>query len=338
MEATAQLYAGKTALITGATGFTGRALTHKLSAAGVTVKAIARQSSSIGDLEALDIKWYRGEVFDPDVVKAAVEGTDYIFHLAAVFREEMPTDDDYRPVHLHSTQLLAKAANEVKGFKRFLHVSTVGVHGHIEVDRADENYRFSCGDGYQRTKLEGEQWIADYGRETDFPYTIIRPAPIYGPGDLRLLKLFRMVNKGYLLMLGKGKAMFHLVHVEDLANTIMLSAVSDRARSEVLISAGDEPISIENMARTIGKTLKKDYRTIRLPIQPFYWSSDFLKFVCKPIGIQPPIYRRRVDFYTKDRSFDNSKIKEYLGYNFIYDNIKGIEATTRWYVDHGLLS
>lgn len=328
----------KTVLVTGATGFTGSVVTRKLVAAGAKVRAIARPSSNLKPFKDLDIEWFTGDVFDPQTVAQATPGVHYIFHLAAAFREEKSTDDDFRKVHLTSTQLLAESVLGSAEFSRFVHVSTVGVHGHIESGRADENYRFAPGDGYQRTKLEGEQWIAEFGQTHHLPFTIIRPAPIFGPGDLRLLKIFRMVNKGYLLMLGKGKGLYHLVHVEDLANTILLSAVSDRALGEAFISASDDPISIEEMGKLIAGFLGKRVRVIRLPLGPFYLAADFCAAVFPRLGLQPPIYRRRVDFYTKDRSFDNTKIRELLDYEFLYDNESGIEQTTRWYLEEGLLS
>jgi dihydroflavonol-4-reductase len=330
-------YRDKLVLVTGATGFTGRALTHKLLGAGARVRCIARQSSSLGDLETSAVEWFRGDVFDPATVTAATRDVQYIFHLAAAFREEKSTDDDFRRVHLDSTRLLAEAVLGKPEFRCFVHVSTVGVHGHIASGRADENYPFAPGDGYQRTKLEGEQWIAKFGEEKHLPYTIIRPAPIFGPGDMRLLKIFRMVDKGYLLMLGKGRGMYHLVHVDDLTNTILLAGVTERALGQAFISAGDEPVSIEEMSRIIARTLGKSVRTIRLPIQPFYWASDICKLICTPLGIQPPIYRRRVDFYTKDRQFDNSKIRDFLDYEFRHDNESGLAETTHWYRDQGLL-
>ena len=330
-------YRGETVLVTGATGFTGRVLTHKLLAAGADVRAIARPSSDLGDLADSGVTWYRGDVFDPDVVSRAADGVRYIFHLAAAFREEKSTDDDFRKVHLESTRLLARAVLGRPGFECFVHVSTVGVHGHIEDGLADENYRFAPGDGYQRTKLEGEQWIKDFGDENGLPYTIIRPAPIFGPGDMRLLKIFRMVSKGYLLMLGKGRGMYHLVHVDDLTNAIALAGLAPAARGEALIAAGDEPISIEAMSKIIARALGRKVRTVRLPILPFYWAADVCSAVCKPLGIAPPIYRRRVDFYTKDRQFDNGKIRRCLDYEFGYDNEKGIVETANWYRDRGLI-
>ena len=322
---------GARVLITGATGFTGQVLTEKLASYGAQITAIARDSSNIDAFSKMNINWVRGDVFDADTIAAATRDVDTIFHLAAAFREEKDNDEAYRKVHLYSTQLLAEQAIKNPSFKRFVHVSTVGVHGHIEDGLADENYRFSPGDGYQRTKLEAEHWLNEWAPKNGLPYSIVRPAPIYGPGDGRLLKIFKMINSGYLLILGKGKCIYHLVHVDDLTDIIMYAAIRDSALSETFIAAGEEPIPLEVMGKLIANHLGKKLRIIRLPIGPFFVAADVCKAICTPLGIQPPIYRRRVAFYTKDRKFNINKIKNVLGYTPRHSNVDGLAETADWY-------
>lgn len=330
-------YRGETVLITGATGFAGAVLTRKLAEAGANIRAIARASSNLEPFADLDIDWYHGDVFDEKVLLEAVEGVNYIFHVAAAFREEKATEEDFRRVHLYSTQILAKAVTGKPGFKCFLHVSTVGVHGHIAEPPADENYRFSPGDEYQRTKLEGELWLGEYGKKHDLPFSIVRPAPIYGPGDMRLLKLFKMVDNGFNLMLGKGKGIMHFVHVDDVTNVFLYAAAKKEGLGETFIAVGETPISIIDLGKIIGKAINKNPRTIRLPLWPFYLASDICKVVCTWLGIAPPIYRRRVDTYTKDRIFDNSKIKNVLGYRLLHPIEEGMIETAHFYQEKGLI-
>ncbi len=332
-----QQYADQLVLVTGATGFTGQHLCRKLVAAGARVRAVARATSDISVLDDIDIEWVRGEVFDEDTLTRAAQEVNYIFHVAAAFRQEEDDLCAYRKVHLTSTQILARLVTGKPEFRRFLHVSTIGVHGHVEVDRADETYRFAPGDDYQLSKLEAEQWILEYGKETGLPLTIIRPGAIYGPGDQRLLKLFRMAKKGFVLMLGRGKGMYHLVHVDDLTNMMLLAAINENAKGQIFIGISNDPISIINMGKTIGRHIGTRPRTIRLPLWPFLLAADISKAIFPRLGMSPPIYRRRVGFYMKDRQFDNRKIREVLGYEPRYDNDTGLAETARWYQDQGLI-
>ena len=155
---------------------------------------------------------------------------------------------------------------------------------------------------------------------------------------MRLLKLFRMVSKGFFMKLGKTEGWYQVIHVEDLTNLIMLAAVRPEARSEVIIAAGDEPMLISDMVKLIAEKIGRRVRIIQLPVWPFYVAADVCCAICRPFGISPPLYRRRVDFFTKDRRFDISKAKRLLDYQYKYDNERGIEETANWYLNQKLIS
>ena len=328
---------GSRVLVTGATGYTGRVLVKRLLEAGTKVRAIARASSDLSPFREMDVEWVRGEIYDADTIHNAMDGIQYVFHVAAAFREAKSTEQDYWNVHVGSTQLLCSEALKQLDFKRFIHVSTMGVHGHIINPPGDENSPFAPGDGYQRTKAEADKWITEFGLTNDFPYTIIRPCAIYGPGERRLLKLFKMANKSYFPILGKGKCWYHLVHVEDLVGGMMRAAVEEKALGEAFIIGASEPIRLEDMAAIIAKVYANKLRVIRLPIGPFFLLGDLCERVCKPFKIEPPIYRRRVAFYSKDRNFSTQKMRDILGYQPKYENEAGIIESAKWYAEHGWL-
>lgn len=336
-EALCQIPAGTPVLVTGATGFTGIVLTRKLVAAGLKVSAVARKSSDLSPLSDLDITWFRGDVFDDKIMSQAVSGQEYVFHMAAAFRDAKSSEQDYWDVHVGSTQIICKEILKNPDFKRYIHISTIGVHGHIENPPATEEYPFSPGDGYQRTKLQAEEWLNEFASNNKLAYTIIRPAAIYGPGDRRLLKLFKMALKPYFLLLGKGKCMYHLVHVDDLTNTFLVAATHPKALGETFISGANEPIGIADLASIVSEHFSKKMKVVRLPIGPFFLAGDICEAICKPFKIEPPIYRRRVAFYSKDRNFDVSKMRNVLGYAPRHNNKEGIIETADWYVEQGWL-
>lgn len=336
-EKLCQIPAGTPVLVTGATGFTGIELTKKLVEAGLVVSALARSTSDLSPLEGLDIKWFYGDVFDESSIKNAVKDQEYVFHLAAAFRDAKSSEKDYWNVHVKSTQLIVNEVQKNPNFKRYVHVSTIGVHGHIENPPATEEYPFSPGDGYQRTKLEAEQWLNEFAAQNKFPYTIVRPAAIYGPGDRRLVKLFKMALKPYFLLLGNGKCMYHLVHVDDLTNTFIIAATHPDALGETFISGSDDPIAIADIGRIVAENFGINFKVLRVPIGPFFLAGDICEAICKPFKIEPPIYRRRVAFYSKDRHFDVSKMRNVLGYSPRHTNRDGIIETADSYAQKGWL-
>lgn len=327
--------AGASVLVTGASGFTGSALTRLLVARGAQVKAIARASSNIAPLADLPVTWFRGEVDDLALIRSATADTEFIFHVAAAYRQAGVSDDVYERVHVRSTQALAREAANNPGFKRFVLVSTIGVHGHIEHPPGDERSPFAPGDLYQRTKAEAECWLTEHAPALRLPYTIVRPCAIYGPGDTRLLKVFKMAAHGWFLALGSGRTLYHLVHVDDLVAILERAALHDAAAGEAFIAGASEPIPLDTMAATIGRSLGKHVRIVRFPAAPVFALAGLCERVCKPFGLEPPLHRRRVAFYTKDRAFDTSKVREQLGYVCHYSNEAGLAATARWYADRG---
>lgn len=328
---------GTVVMVTGATGYTGTVLVKKLIEAGIIINAIARNSSDISKFKGLPIHWIRGEVFDRNTIATAMENAEYVFHVAAAFREAKSTEQDYWNVQVKSTQLIVEYAQKNANFKRLIHVSTMGVHGHIENPPGDENSAFCPGDGYQRTKVEAEQWLEECAKKSGFPHTIIRPCAIYGPGEPRLLKLFKMATKKYFPILGRGKCWFHMVHVEDLANATILAATEERALGESFIIGSTEAIKLEDMITIIAHEYNRKLKIIRLPITPFFILGHLCEAICTPMRIEPPIYRRRVAFYSKDRYFSTRKMREVLGYTPLYENKEGLLESARWYRDNGWL-
>lgn len=325
---------GSKVLVTGATGFTGSVLTRKLVEAGMQVRAIARESSNTDALSDLEIEWLRGDVYDPALVDKAMDQVHYVFHLATPYREGKATHDICRKVHVDSTRLLAEAARQNPSFKRFVHTSTIGVHGHIEGAPADEASAFRPGDEYQETKAEADRWILEFAREKILPCTVIRPAGIFGPTDRRLLKLFKMASRRFFPLIGFGKCYYHLIHVDDLADAMILSATHPAADGEAFIIGNSEAIPLAGIAAIVARELGHSIQIVRVPAFPFFVLAAICEGLCRPFGIEPPLYRRRVAFFTKDRVFNTEKMRTVLGFE-PRSNEEGLIATARWYRDQG---
>ena len=83
--------------------------------------------------------------------------------------------------------------------------------------------------------------------------------------------------------------------------------------------------------------MTSSFRALRLPAWPFFALAAVCESICRPLGLEPPLHKRRVAFYTKDRSFDTSKLQNTLGYQVKWTDELGLAETARWYRDNGLL-
>ncbi|MCX6357863.1 MAG: NAD-dependent epimerase/dehydratase family protein, partial [Candidatus Aureabacteria bacterium] len=228
-------------------------------------------------------------------------------------------------------------ASLAAGVKRFVHCSTVGVHGHVEHPPADETAPYHPGDIYQETKLAGEKLALDYIRAKGLPGVVFRPTGIYGPGDTRFLKLFTHIKSGRFHMIGNGNVYYHLTYIDDLVDGIILCGTVKEAPGTIYILGGNEYLTLNEIVGIIAGVLGVKVSRIRIPFRPVYLAAFLCEKAFKPLGIEPPIYRRRVDFFRKDRAFDISKAKRELGFAPKISVREGLRRTADWYVKNGLL-
>jgi nucleoside-diphosphate-sugar epimerase len=215
-----------------------------------------------------------------------------------------------------------------------VHCSTVGVHGDIEDPPATEDAPLRPGDIYQVTKLEGEQRARAAATETGIELTVVRPSGIYGPGDRRLLKLFRGVARRRFVILGGGEIFYHLTHIDDLVDGIQLAGTAPRAAGRTYILAGGEVTTLNALVEIIAAESGVAGRPWHLPVWPFLAAGIACEAVCRPLKLEPPIYRRRVDFFTKSRAFDITRAREELGFAPRIGLHEGVRRTLQWYRDH----
>lgn len=304
---------GPSVLITGAAGYTGLALACHLLSGGVGVRALVRRPSQAEDLLKAGAEVLAGDVRDERTVRQAVDGVDQVYHLAAVFRRAGVPDSEYRTVHVDATRQLVECS-AAAGVARFVHCSTVGVHGDVGGAPANEDAPLQPGDIYQATKLEGEQAAIRTAERLGVPFTVVRPGPIYGPGERRLLKMIGGVAKGRFLLVGDGSPRFQMVYIKDLVEGIRLAGESPAAVGRTYILTGDEAPTLKQLVGEIADVARVRAPRWQVPVWPVYLAGALCETVCVPFGIEPPIFRRRVKFFTSSRWFDTSRAREELGY------------------------
>lgn len=323
-------------LVTGANGVTGSYVAKALQRAGHQVRGMVRPGRATAEMETLGVEAVEGELTSASDVERAVRGCDQIYHIAAVFRTAGHPDSYYTDVNVGGTIHLLEAARKA-GCERVVHCSTGGVHGHIAVGPANEEYRFAPDDVYQRSKLEGELAAVAASRRGQ-PVAIFRPGPIYGEGDLRFLKLFRTIQKRQFAMIGNGRPHLQMVHLDDLTQGILCCGSRPEALGQVFLLAGPEAPTLNELTKLIAAELQVGPPFIRIPVWPVYTAGWLCEMLCVPFGIDPPLHRRRVGFFTHNREFDISKARRMIGYDPKVSLREGIRRTIAWYRTQGLLA
>jgi len=322
-------------LVTGATGFTGGHLARTLAARGDTVLALVRdaQAPAARALAAAGISLAAGDLRDRAAIDRAAAGVDLVYHIAALYRQAGLAADLYRAVNALAVRDVIEAAAR-GGAARVVHCSTVGVHGDVEHPPANEDAPLRPGDVYQATKLEGEQLARDAGTNAGVEVTIVRPTGIYGPGDRRLLRLFRGIARRRWVTLGSGEIYYHLTFVDDLVDGFLLCGVHPAAANRTYILAGGEVTTLNDLVALVAEVAGVPAPRWHAPVWPFWLAGAACEAVCAPLGVEPPIYRRRVDFFTKSRAFDITRARTEIGFAPRVGLREGIKRTLDWYRDH----
>jgi nucleoside-diphosphate-sugar epimerase len=302
---------------------------------GEQVVAFVRQSSRAEELHALGVECRMVNIKDPRSVQDNFYEIQQVYHIAAAYRTEHSDREEFRLVNVEATRHLLEAAKAAR-VKRFVHCSTVGVQGEIKEPPADEDYRFEPGDHYQDSKMEGELLAREYFSD-GLPGVVVRPVGIYGPGDTRFLKLFRPINKGYFLMIGSGKVFYHMTYIDDLVQGFVLAGRRPEALGEVFTIAGEKYTTIRKLVNLIADVSGKPHPKWRVPFYPVYIAAVLCDKICRPMGIAPPLYPRRVEFFCKDRAFSIDKAKRLLGYKPQVSLREGLARTAAWYREEGLI-
>ena len=322
-------------LIIGATGFAGGALARELRKRGQQVRALVRPTSDASVLKDIGVEFVEGDITYRKDVERACKGVKQAYNFASPFRSAKPSDQYFWDVNVGGVDHLITAARK-HGLERFVHCSTIGVHGDVQEIPCHEESPFNPGDIYQETKLEADRLVRDASANGSRG-VVMRPSSMYGPGDTRMLKLFQTIHNGTFRMFGSGKVWFHPAYIDDLVRGFILCGQQEEAIGEVFILAGPEPIYLNELVELVAEAVDVRAPRGKLPLKPLMMAARVCEAICKPLGIEPPLHERRVGFFTKNRNFTYEKAQEILGYEPEVSHETGISLTAQWYFQHGYL-
>lgn len=254
-------------LLTGASGFLGRALVQKLSDQNVMfVLSLALRSRSTTSALTTHIV---GEFFESTDWAPAVAEQQVVIHAAArahILNEEAVNPlAEYRRVNVEGTLRLAQQA-AAAGVKRFIFISSIGVNGNINTRpfRADD--QSNPAEPYAQSKWEAEQGLRQLAADMGMEVVIIRPPLVYGPSAPgNFGTLVRWIEKGIPLPLGAVHNRRSLVGIDNLVDLIVRCIDHPAAANQLFLASDGEDISTTDLLRGVGDAMGRPARLIPVP-------------------------------------------------------------------------
>jgi nucleoside-diphosphate-sugar epimerase len=311
-------------LLTGASGFVGRALCPVLKAGYETRAAYRQLDQARSDVEAVHV----GDIDGDTDWRAALTGCESVVHLAGRVHVMHESKEDpaavlgvYRANNTLGTLNLARQA-AAAGVRRFVFASTIKVNGEGRDQPYTEADAPSPLDAYAISKWEAEQGLWEIAAQTGMQVVILRFPLVYGPGvGANFLRLVQTVERGVPLPFGRIKNRRSLIYLGNLVDAIGTCLAHPAAANKTfLVSDGDDvstPVLIRGLATALG-------RPSRLLPVPVSW----LKLVGALTG-----KKIEMDRLLGSLSVDSSTIRKELQWSPPFAMNFGLKETAKWYRD-----
>lgn len=329
------------ALVTGASGFIGSTLIELLNQQGIEVRALMRKSSSDANLKGLRYTRVEGDILDRDSLCRAVEGCDYVFHLAGMISAQ--DAHEYFQYNAEGTHLLAQAvASHAPGLKRFVFVSSLAAGGPAAGPEprkeTDPDHPVSA---YGQSKRAGERFLLHFKEK--FPVLIIRPPMVYGPKDKATFILVKTAAKKLIPLVSAatpdGQKYYSLVHAEDLARAICDAGTKASPRFEsgnVYYVSSGEVVTYQHLMESICRELKIDPIRIRVPVGLLKFVAWLLTRVSRLTGRQFILNDDKINEIVPDYwTCSNLRMVSDFNFEAQYDLNQGMAHAVRWYKKQG---
>lgn len=329
------------ALVTGATGFIGRALALKLIEQGWDVDLLLRNS-----IKPLSENFHGCRTFFYDFdqenstnLRAAVNNCDVVFHAAAIRNRWGTVSQDFYTVNVLGTNHLFQAC--LGRVNRFVYISSVGVFGYPGVLNIDESYpviKNTSSWDYHTSKVAAEQVLSDNSHKIEV--VIIRPTISYGAGDETgmVTRLIGLISSHRFIRIGDGSNYIHLIHIDDLTHGLVQAGIDPAAAGQIFILSGPQPVQINQLLIQLESLLQIKLPKLFIPMRIAYLIGTFFEriyqFAAKmaifDLDHPPPITKQMVLTFCANRSFNAQKATEIIHFKPRIDLEEGLTDTIKW--------
>ena len=322
------------ALVTGANGFLGAWLVRLLLERGHGVRGLVRPGRALGALAGLGIEEARGDVTDPESLARAVEGCDWVFHLAGVRRA--PRGEDFMRVNAEATRTLLEACLEAApALKRFVLAGSLAAAGPSREGRREEE-GFAPTEWYGKSKAEAERIALSFADR--LPVSVARPPRIIGPGDRENLVFFKLAKAGVVLTFSGPPRPLSFVDVEDCARGFLVLAEHPEAAGQSFFLASPERTDLESLQLEVARALGVRPRKVRLGPSILRAAAAVADVVSLVTGARLPLNRKlAAQLLAPGWTCDPAKARRVLGFEAGVSLGQSVARTARWYKEQGWL-
>jgi len=320
-------------LVTGATGFLGSHLVDVLLEQGERVRALVRLDEDATALTRREVEIVRGDLKDAASLPPAVREVDRVFHCGARAEPWGPRKD-YFLTNVQSLGLLVDAALAA-GVQRFVHVSSITVHGNDVGGTVDETAPIRVeSNPYSWSKVMGERLLQRIIQRENAPVTIVRPGWIYGPRSVASFARFAaMIERGKMVLIGSGRNHIPLIYARDVARGMLLASEKPQAIGRTYLLVNDEPVTQLDYLSAIAAELGAAPPSRHVP----YHLALLLGAVGESTGHllrlrnPPPLMRYGVQLLGGENRFVIERARSELGFTPETSMVEGVRKSVRWY-------
>ncbi|MDR1381004.1 MAG: NAD(P)-dependent oxidoreductase [Tannerella sp.] len=335
----------KRILITGASGFIGGFLVKEALERDYEVWAGVRARSSRKYLQDkrihfIDLRYDSAEALVEQLreIVASAGAWHYVIHNAGVTKT-LRKADFYRVNALHTRVLAEALAAADCTPRKFLLMSSLSSYGPVnensfEPVRIDDDRQPDSL--YGRSKLDAELFLK---AQTRFPYIILLPTGVYGPGDRDYLMEIKSIQSGFDLKIGMKPQKITFIYVKDLAVAAFLAIENEAIKNRSYFVADGDVYTDTDFAHIVKKLLGKRFvMSLRIPAWMCYAACVFSGIAGRLTGKAMTLNTDKYHIL-KQRNWicETEPIRRDLGFAPAYDLEKGLEETIRYGRDNGLL-
>jgi nucleoside-diphosphate-sugar epimerase len=322
-----------TVLVTGATGLLGSHLTDLLVERGQRPRVLVQPGNDVTGFAGSEVDVRFGDLNDSVVLKEVVRDVEIVLHCAARTGPWGPAEE-YQSTNVGGLESLVRAARSA-AVRRFVHVSSITVHGNDVRGVADEAFPLrSEPNPYSRSKVEGERLLQRLIEEEGVPVTIVRPGWIYGPRDVASFARFAtMIRDGRMVIIGSGENHVPLIYVGDVAQGVLQAAEADGAVGRSYLLVSDESVTQRDYLCAIATELGVPVPTRRIPYPVALALGAGFEFGARLAHRPqpPPVTRYGVQLLGGENQFTIERGRRELGFVPQVHMSEGVKRSVEWY-------